>query len=902
MCPVNFCAKPARALSCAALGALLFPAAFSAPPPFIDRDANGLSDVWQLHYGTGNVSSSADTDRDGVTNLEESAAGTNPLDPNSRPVMNMQSVAGRVEIRWVNPGDKQYTVFTSPTLGQAAVWTSAGVFTGGAGQMAAAFTVGSTSGGFFRVQIDDLDTDQDGLYDWEERRLGLDPRRANTDGFGSTTITDHTRVNNALGAVTDGNATNDNIVTVAALDPSMSENWPDPGLVIFRRSSGVTNAVGLNAITVNYTLGGTATTGVDYQAPSGGTVTFGLGVSEVLLSFAPIADATSEGDETITVTLAAGTGYTVGTSQAGAQPANLATLTLTNAEAGEISDEEAVRFLAQATFGANETEIARVKQLGFAGWIDDQFTRAPLYHLPLVQTWHDELQAQATPASATSTERAETWWRRALASDNASDPLRQRVAHAFSQICIISDRVESLDGNPRGMAAYHDRLLEHTFGNYRDMLKAVTLHPTMGIYLSHLRNQKANPSRNIYPDENYAREIMQLFSIGLWELNADGTRKVDGDGQFIPTYDNNDISNFARVFTGLSYGKKYTSSTNFTVIDTTGFFDGNALMWEQMRGFDAYHDLASKTLLNGEVLPARTASAGGTGTATMADVDAAMTNLINHNNTGPFIARLLIQRLVTSNPSHAYIGRVAAAFANNGSGVRGDLKAVIKTLLLDTEARTLTTLADADQGLQREPYLRYVAMVRALGTVNGVDGRTRGFRNLDGEFLQRPYSSSSVFNFYSPDYQPLGPLKAAGLVGPEFQITNGVTGITSPNRFYSAAASTSGTSLTSGYTTLIMNRDGQSDSTLNTGFDTAPWINDARYDPEKMIARLDRLLAAGQLSPNTLRIIGRAVRRLADPLEVSGSLTEANRITRSTDRLRLALYLVLISPEYSVLK
>lgn len=895
MCPVNLRAKFARASLYAALGALLFPATL---PAIIDRDGNLLSDIWQLHYGTGNVSGSADADRDGVTNLDESTAGTNPLDPASRPVMNMQSGAGQVRIGWVNPGDKKYTVFSSPTLGAAAVWTSAGVYTGGAGQMTAAFNAGATSGGFFRVDIDDLDTDGDLLSDWEERRLGLDPTRRNTDGMGSTTVTDFYRTNQALLLATDANAINDNSITVAALDPYMSENWPDPGVVVFRRSGGV-NALPLTQITVNYTLGGTATAGSDYQGPSSGTVTFGLGVGEVLMNFTPVADVDVEGAETITVTLQTGTGYILGSPLAGAPSVTVATINLADTTAGEISDEEAGRFLAQATFGPTEGEIARVKQLGFSGWIDDQFTRAANFHLPLVMTWQAEYQALATPTNATSTDRSEVWWRRALATDVASDPLRQRVAHAFSQICVISDRVEALEGSPRGMSAYHDQLVGNVFGNYRDLLKAVSLHPTMGIYLSHLRNQKANPSRNIYPDENYAREIMQLFSIGLWELNADGTRKVDGDGQFIPTYDNETISNFARVFTGLSYSKKFTSSTNFTVIDTVGFTDGNALMWEPMKGFDAYHDLATKTLLNGEVLPARTASGG---TATMADVDAAMTNLTNHTNTGPFIARLLIQRLITSNPSNAYIGRVAAAFANNGSGVRGDLRAVIKAILLDTEARSLALLTEPDQGLQREPYLRYVAMVRALGTVNSIDGRTRGFRNLDSEFLQRPYSSSSVFNFYSPDYQPLGVLKNAGLVGPEFQITNGVTGITSPNRFYSAAVSTSATSLTAGYTTLIMNRDGQTDTTLNTGFDTAPWINDARYDPEAMIARLDRLLAAGQLSPNSLCAIARAVRRLPDPFEVSGSLTEANRVTRATDRLRLALYLVVTSSECSVLK
>ena len=894
MCPVEFRAKRARALAVAMLAALLFPFDLAA---IIDRDGNQQSDIWQLHYSTGNLPPAGDADHDGFTNLEESAAGTHPLDPASRPTMTMGAGAGQVQIRWENPSGKRYEVFTSPVLGPGAVWTTAGVFSGAAGELVATFNAGAGSAGFYRVQIDDLDTDSDGLADWEERVLGWDHTRANTDGFGSTTTTDLVRLTTALGLITDTNTTNDNTVTLAGLAPKIFENWPDPGVVVLRRTGSV------NAITVNYSIGGTATAGVDYQGPTSGTAVFGLGVTEVLLEFTPVADASdAESDETIIVTLQSGTGYVVGTTQTGAASADTATLTLVNTAQGAISEPAAARFLAQAGFGPDAAEIARVRQLGFAGWIDDQFTRAPQYHLPLVQQWHDEIVAVTPDSRASSTERTEVWWRRALATGTSSDVLRQRIAHAFSQICVISDRVETLEGSPRGMAAYHDRLVENALGSYRDLLKAVTLHPTMGIYLSHLKNQKANPSRNIYPDENYAREIMQLFSIGLWELNADGTRKLDGGGQPIPSYDNETISNFARVFTGLSYGKKYTSYNTLPIIDATRFTDSNGILWEPMRGFDAYHDLAAKTLLKGQVLPARTASNPDTGAAAMADIDAAMDNLTNHPNTGPFLARLLIQRLVTSNPTPAYIGRVSAAFANNGSGVRGDMKAVVKAILLDTEARDPALMVAPGRGLQREPYLRYVALVRALGRLNPVDGRARGFRNLDGEFLQRPYSSSSVFNFYSPDYQPLGPLKTAGLVAPEFQITNGVSGITSPNRFYSAANSTSSVPVTAGYISLILNRDSQTDGALNTHLDVADWIADARYNPEAMIARLDDLLACGQLSSDALRLIARAVRRLPDPLETSGSLTEANRITRATDRLRLALHLVAIAPGTCVLK
>jgi len=379
-----------------------------------------------------------------------------------------------------------------------------------------------------------------------------------------------------------------------------------------------------------------------------------------------------------------------------------------------------------------------------------------------------------------------------------------------------------------------------------------------------------------------------LFSIGLWELNADGSRQLDGSGQQIPTYNNDTIASFARVFTGLSYSKRFTSGIDFTVIPTTGFYDGYGLTWEPLRGFDAYHDLAAKTLLRGTVLPARTASVPDTGAATIADVEGAVDNLSNHPNVGPFIGRQLIQRLVTSNPSSAYIGRVAAVFADNGSGVRGDLGAVVKAILLDPEARSYGRLSAVDQGLQREPFLRYVALVRALGGPT-TDGRRRGFRGLDGELLQRAYSAPSVFNFYLPAYQPLGPLTDAGLVGPEFQITNGVTGITAPNRFYYAAQAIA----------YQLNLTYQTDPALDTKIDPTLWLDDATNKPESMVARLDRLFAAGELSARSLRHICHAVRRLPDPL---GTTDPATRTNRATDRFRLALHLVLISPEFCVLK
>ncbi len=834
----------------------------------VDRDLNQQSDIWQLRFDTGNLAALADDDGDGFTNSTEAVAGTDPLSASSAPRLAIAAGAvGELDLRWDSLVGKRYELFVASTLAGGGNWASAGVFAGRGGVQSAPFATAGVAAGFFRLGFGDVDTDGDGLADWEEWQIGFDATRANTEGLGSTTVTDFTRVNAALGLL--------NTVTVAALDPVMDENWPDAGVVAVRRTGN------LDPIVVNFTVTGTAAPGTDYTGPVSGSVALGLGVDEVWLSFVPRTDALAEASETIVVTITKGGNYTAGA-------ANTATLALADSPAGSVSEKEAVRFLAQAAFGADSAEVARVRQLGIAGWVDDQLARPAQLHLPLVQQWQDEIAAASPGTNATSTERTEVWWRRALQRGAAADPLRQRVAHALGQILVVSDRASALDATPRGVASYQDTLLTHAFGNYRDLLRAVSLHPAMGLYLSHLRNRKADPARNRYPDENYAREVMQLFSIGLWELAPDGSRVLDGAGQPIPTYDNNHIAALARVFTGLSYSRRFASSTDPTEVPTAGFFDGNGLAWYPMRGFDAHHDLEPKTLPGGATLPVRTASVPDTGAATLADVDAAVDVLAAHPNVGPFLGRQLIQRLVTSNPSPEYVARVAAVFADNGAGVRGDLGAVVRTILLDPEARDAARLTLPAQGLQREPYLRYVALVRALGTVPA-DGRHRGFRSLDGDFLQRPLSAPSVFNFYSPDYRPLGPLQDAGLVAPEFQITNAITGVTSPNRYYSTLSNTA----------LRLNVSGQTDPALDTTVDVAPWLDDATTHPESLVARLDRLLAAGQLSPATLRQVLRAVRRLPDPLATADP---AVRTTRATDRLRMALYLVLISPEFCVLK
>lgn len=298
-----------------------------------------------------------------------------------------------------------------------------------------------------------------------------------------------------------------------------------------------------------------------------------------------------------------------------------------------------------------------------------------------------------------------------------------------------------------------------------------------------------------------------------------------------------------------------------------------------MRGFDAHHDLAPKTLLNGATLPSRTASAPDVGTATMLDVNAAIDNLFQHPNVGPFIGRQLIQRLVTSNPSKEYIGRVSAAFADNGFGVRGDMKAVIKAILLDPEARDGTKLSDPAWGKAREPFLRCVNFARAFNAKSsGVDFYQVAQFNFDQQ--QQPYNAPSVFNFYLPNYTPPGVVGAAGLVAPEFQILNATTAVSSPNYFFNAVASRD------------LHRWGtaQSDRTVRPNFTQEEAL--ALTDVDALIRRLDLHLTCGTLSPREFQLIREAV------LRVDSSVVWNWEV----ERLNLAVYLMITSPAYAILR
>lgn len=399
------------------------------------------------------------------------------------------------------------------------------------------------------------------------------------------------------------------------------------------------------------------------------------------------------------------------------------------------TDMEAARFLTQATFGPTKTDIANLRAIGYGQWLEQQLSMSTTLAVPYMQY----LTSIDIPASAQA--RVHRWlWTAVFGKDQ----LRQRMAYALSEILVLSD---AGDVDLISTTDYWDMLAQNSFGNYRQLLEQVALHPMMGKYLTYVYNKKATATTQ--PDENFAREILQLFSIGLIQRNLDFSPKLDASGQPIPTYDQSGITGFSRIFTGWGYA------------NTEWGAYGNYLL--PMVCYENYHEPGSKQLLNGYVQPPNQGC--------QKDLEDALHLIFNHDNVAPFITRQLIQRFTTSNPSPAYIQRVASVFEDNGvpDHERGDLGAVIKAILMDPEARAAPT---PTFGKAREPLLRLTALWRALPVIplsNGDMGFTISEIN---DFGTRPLGAPTVFNFFVPDYQQAGNLAQANLYSPEFQIIN----------------------------------------------------------------------------------------------------------------------------------
>lgn len=517
-----------------------------------------------------------------------------------------------------------------------------------------------------------------------------------------------------------------------------------------------------------------------------------------------------------------------------------------------VSQSDAARFLTQASFGPTPYEIGRVAGMGPRAWMTSEFSK----NQSLAKPYFDQWAAQNKGKKPSDVQFYEIFWRNAVLGD---DHLRQRVTYALSQIFVVSFLDSDVSGYPRGVASYYDTLGKYAFGNFRDLLQAVALHPMMGIYLSHMRNKKEDGTRT--PDENFAREVMQLFSIGLYQLNQDGTRQLRS-GQPIETYTHADVAGLAKVFTGWAWYGPDTTTNRFE----NGAADPNRDVLP-MINYAQFHSNSSKSFLG--------TSTNGSGAA---DMKVALDKLFNHPNVGPFIGRQLIERLVTSNPSPAYVSRVAAAFNNNGSGVRGDMKAVLQAVLLDAEARTQTV--DADSGKIREPILRLSNWMRAFNA-----------RSTSGKFLmwsledplnglgQQPMRSPSVFNFYRPAYTPPGTsIAAAGKVSPEMQITGEPSVV--------------------GYLNLIQ---AAIQSGIGDNHDILPNYSaeiDMAATPDKLLDRLNLLLLSGRMSSGLRNQIKTVMNSIAIPAGSNG-YSSAGLAARK-NRVYAAIFLTMASPEYIV--
>ncbi|MGA9997021.1 MAG: DUF1800 domain-containing protein, partial [Pyrinomonadaceae bacterium] len=510
---------------------------------------------------------------------------------------------------------------------------------------------------------------------------------------------------------------------------------------------------------------------------------------------------------------------------------------------------DGVRFLEQATFGPNSTDLAHVRAVGFRAYLNEQFnTPSSSYpNLPLVNS--DNNQGCPTDPNNVNTRTIclrdnyqmyplqVNFYKNAL---YGQDQLRQRVIFALSQIMVVSGQD---DNTPSRYKPYLQTFDRNAFGNFRTLLYEMTLNPAMGSYLDMAGNNKNNPN------ENYAREVLQLFSVGLDQLNADGTPVLDANGNRVPTYDQAVITNFARVFTAWRIP---------AVAGQQGVLD---YITPMTVGTENNHDKNQKVLLNGQALAANRTSTQ--------DLNDAIDNIFNHPNVGPYISKELIHHFVTSNPSPAYVQRVAATFNNNGSGVRGDMKAVITAILLDPEARG-DVKTDPNYGHLREPVLYITNLLRAFDAKSFDKTTTSdGYLNPQSITMEQDlFRSPTVFNYFPADYGVPG----TNLLGPEFGILSTTSSLKRAN-FINRMV----------YTGIAKTTDAVNNAPNGTSLDLSA-MQALAGNPNNLVNALDALLLHGTMS-QTMR---------------SSIVTAITPTTDSLKRTRMAVYLVATSSQYQV--
>jgi len=552
-------------------------------------------------------------------------------------------------------------------------------------------------------------------------------------------------------------------------------------------------------------------------------------------------------DTTNVATITTNTGLLTGIGIGGSHSANMGTITMTlnplpavNIPISVMTAKEAGRFLEQATFGPSPADVAHLQSIGFDAWLTEQFA--------LPQGW------SLYPAAPDIPTVQNQFYFNAL---QAPDQLRQRAAFALEQIWVISSNKV---GDPNAFVPWQNVMERDAFGNYKTLMTDVTLNPAMGVYLDMVNNDK--PANGSNPNENYARELLQLFTIGLYQLNPDGTQQLDVNSNPIPTYDESVVQGFAHVFTGWTFP---TRPGQVLQIHNPAYY-GVAPYGSPMENFASNHDTTNtKLLLNGITLPA--------GQTAQQDLSAAMDNIFNDSTMGPFVCKQLIKHLVKSNPSTTYVQDVVNVFDNDGTGTRGNLQAVLKAILMDAEARAGDfgspdpNVADTD-GHLREPALFMVGVLRALNsTDNGSSLANRG-NSMDQNVLTSP----TVFNFFPPDfvipqtYFTLPPLPVASVFGPEFALETPATAVTRANYintvvYGSLEPSVFATLNNNNYTTL------------------------AQSNPSALVDALNLRLMHGQMS-----------QAMHD--KIASTITTG--YTQALQRVQAAVYLILSSSQYQV--
>ena len=548
------------------------------------------------------------------------------------------------------------------------------------------------------------------------------------------------------------------------------------------------------------------------------------------------------------------------------------------------SRAEAARFLTQATFGPTDADTDRVMSVGYSAWIDEQMAKPASSARATWEAVDAAAKAIDPNSSASQDGTINAFWKQAVSAD---DQLRQRVAFALSQIFVISMQDGNVGENPRAVAAYLDMLGDKGLGNYRQLLEAVAMHPMMATYLTAMRNQKADTRTGRVPDENFAREVMQLMSIGLFELNADGSQKL-ANGQPIPTYGQADISGMARVFTGWSWACLDWPDNNCFFNGSVNGVEDPGRKFKGMLGYPQYHSMEEKQFLGATI-----------GVQSKSDPDAslkvALDTLFNHANVGPFIGRQLIQRLVTSNPSPAYVAAVAAAFNGGGNGggngTRGDMRAVVRAVLLHPEARVMS----ATSGKLREPVLRLSAYLRAFAFTSDTGNYKVGNTDSPSTALgQTPLRSPSVFNFYRPGYVPPGTGAAqAGLAVPEMQLAQETSVAGYVN--YMRDNVNSGVGAYNGTVGGVVRnrRDLQPDFAAELALAS---------NASDLLDRLGARLMYGTMPAALKAEIQGAVEKIVIPALNSTASNQAAIDSARLNRVKSALFLTLVSPEYQVQK